>query len=257
MSGTLIQTCRGAVIVMVASWLVDAATSYNQSSLENRDSYSAFVLLPVRHLETILNWAFKALPDEILIGFDPLDTMQIDAEVIEACCGAEHDGDLFAGQGFVIGEPHLVNRGNSFSVHHVPEEWMDDLFSNNRGSRGARFTHWMHTHPNCVAIPSEADADAAQHTDGVDMILGIEFSHPDGSVFWFDDVEGVRRPLKPPARSWRRWGRRRQRTVLGRSSTGHRIHGLELIAYHRTGVGINVLLVDDEGTPHGLNMDSR
>ncbi|HJM40671.1 MAG TPA: hypothetical protein QF514_00410 [Candidatus Thalassarchaeaceae archaeon] len=242
---------------MVASWLVDAATSYNHSSLENRDSYSAFVLLPVRHLETILNWAFKALPDEILIGFDPLDTMQMDAEVIEACCGAEHDGDLFAGQSFVIGEPHLVNRGNSFSVHHVPEEWIDDLFSNNRGSRGARFTHWMHTHPNCVAIPSEADADAAQHTDGVDMILGIEFSNPDGSVFWFDDVEGVRRTLKPPARSWRRWGRRRQRTVLGRSSTGHRIHGLELIAYHRTGVGINVLLVDDEGIPHGLNMDSR
>jgi hypothetical protein len=183
--------------------------------------------------------------------------MQMDAEVIEACCGAEHDGDLFAGQSFVIGEPHLVNRGNSFSVHHVPEEWIDDLFSNNRGSRGARFTHWMHTHPNCVAIPSEADADAAQHTDGVDMILGIEFSNPDGSVFWFDDVEGVRRTLKPPARSWRRWGRRRQRTVLGRSSTGHRIHGLELIAYHRTGVGINVLLVDDEGIPHGLNMDSR
>jgi len=242
---------------MVASWLVDAATSYNHSSLENRDSYSAFVLLPVRHLETILNWAFKALPDEILIGFDPLDTMQMGAEVIEACCGAEHDGDLFAGQSFVIGEPHLVNRGNSFSVHHVPEEWIDDLFSNNRGSRGARFTHWMHTHPNCVAIPSEADADAAQHTDGVDMILGIEFSNPDGSVFWFDDVEGVRRTLKPPARSWRRWGRRRQRTVLGRSSTGHRIHGLELIAYHRTGVGINVLLVDDEGIPHGLNMDSR
>ena len=242
---------------MVASWLVDAATSYNHSSLENRDSYSAFVLLPVRHLETILNWAFKALPDEILIGFDPLDTMQMDAEVIEACCGAEHDGDLFAGQSFVIGEPHLVNRGNSFSVHHVPEEWIDDLFSNNRGSRGARFTHWMHTHPNCVAIPSEADADAAQHTDGVDMILGIEFSNPDGSVFWFDDVEGVRRTLKPPARSWRRWGRRRQRTVLGRSSTGHRIHGLELIEYHRTGVGINVLLVDDEGIPHGLNMDSR
>ena len=257
MNGTLIQTCRGAVIVMVASWLVDAATSYNHSSLENRDSYSAFVLLPVRHLETILNWAFKALPDEILIGFDPLDTMQMDAEVIEACCGAEHDGDLFAGQSFVIGEPHLVNRGNSFSVHHVPEEWIDDLFSNNRSSRGARFTHWMHTHPNCVAIPSEADADAAQHTDGVDMILGIEFSNPDGSVFWFDDVEGVRRTLKPPARSWRRWGRRRQRTVLGRSSTGHRIHGLELIAYHRTGVGINVLLVDDEGIPHGLNMDSR
>ena len=240
---------------MVASWLTEAATSYNQSSLENRDAYSAFVLLPVRHLETILNWAFRALPDEILIGFDPLNSMEIGDEVIDACCGLEHKRDLFAGQAFVIGEPHLVNRGDSFSVHHVPEEWVDDLFAVDRGSRGARFTHWMHTHPNCVAIPSDADADAAQHTDGVDMILGIEFSNPDGTSFWFDDAAGVRRPLKPPKRSWRRFGRRVQRPVLGRSSTGHRIHGLELIAYHRTGVGINVLLVDDDGVPHGLNMD--
>jgi hypothetical protein len=38
---------------------------------------------------------------------------------------------------------------------------------------------------------------------------------------------------------------------LGRASTGHRIHGLELIAFHRTGVGINVVLVDDEGLPIG------
>ena len=114
---------------MVASWLTEAATSYNQSSLENRDSYSAFVLLPVRHLETILNWAFKALPDEILIGFDPLNSMEIGEGVIDACCGMEHKSDLFAGQAFVIGEPHLVNRGDSFSVHHVPEEWVDDLFA--------------------------------------------------------------------------------------------------------------------------------
>ncbi|HJM67535.1 MAG TPA: hypothetical protein QF716_01495 [Candidatus Thalassarchaeaceae archaeon] len=239
---------------MVASWLIEAATSYNRSSFDNRDSYSAFVLLPVRHLETILNWAFKALPDEILIGFDPLDSMKIDSEVIQTYCGAEHQSELFAGQEFVIGEPHLVNRGDSFSVHHVPEEWVDELFSAERGSRGARFTHWMHTHPNCVAIPSEADADASQHTDGVDMILGIEFSNPDGATFWFDDAEGVRRPLKPPKRSWRRFGRRIQRPILGRSSTGHRIHGLELIAYHRTGVGVNVLLVDDDGVPHGLNI---
>ncbi len=238
---------------MVASWLIEAATSYNRASLENRDSYSAFVLLPICHLETILNWAFKSLPDEILIGFDPLNTMPIDTDVVQTCRGAEHDEDLFAGQGFVIGAPHLVNRGDSFSVHHVPEEWMDDLFANDRGSRGARFTHWMHTHPNCVAIPSEADADASQHTDGVDMIVGIEFSNPDGTSFWFDDAEGVRRSLKPPKRSWRRFGRRVQRPILGRSSMGHRIHGLELIAYHRTGVGVNVLLVDDDGMPHGLN----
>ena len=233
---------------MVASWLVEAAASYNGASLEKRDSYSAFVMLPVRHLETILNWAFEALPDEILIGFDPLQSMPIEAEIIETCKGMDHRDDLFAGQAFVIGEPHLVNRGDSFSVHHVPEEWVDELFAVDRGSRGARFTHWMHTHPNCVAIPSAADADAAQHTQGVDMILGIEFS-PEGPFPWFEDAEGVRRPLKPkdaePKRGWGSWRSRQRKTVLGRASTGHSIHGLELIAFHRTGVGINVLFVDD------------
>ena len=233
---------------MVASWLVEAAASYNGASLEKRDSYSAFVMLPVRHLETILNWAFEALPDEILIGVDPLQSMPIEAEIIETCKGMDHRDDLFAGQAFVIGEPHLVNRGDSFSVHHVPEEWVDELFAVDRGSRGARFTHWMHTHPNCVAIPSAADADAAQHTQGVDMILGIEFS-PEGPFPWFEDAEGVRRPLKPedaePKRGWGSWRSRQRKTVLGRASTGHSIHGLELIAFHRTGVGINVLFVDD------------
>ena len=234
---------------MVASWLVEAAASYNGASLEKRDSYSAFVMLPIRHLETILNWAFEALPDEILIGFDPLQSMPIEAEIIETCKGMDHRDDLFAGQAFVIGEPHLVNRGDSFSVHHVPEEWVDELFAVDRGSRGARFTHWMHTHPNCVAIPSAADADAAQHTQGVDMILGIEFS-PEGPFPWFEDAEGVRRPLKPedaePKRGWGSWRSRQRKTVLGRASTGHSIHGLELIAFHRTGVGINVLFVDDD-----------
>jgi hypothetical protein len=116
----------------------------------------------------------------------------------------------------------------------------------------------MHTHPNCVAIPSAADADAAQHTAGVDMILGIEFS-PEGPLPWFEDAEGVRRPLKPeedePKKGWGSWRRHRQRPILGRASTGHSIHGLELISFHRTGVGVNVLLVDDDGIPYGLNME--
>ncbi len=241
---------------MVASWLVEAATVYNQTSLEKRDGYPAFVLLPVRHLETILGWAFQSLPDEILIGFDPLQTMSISDEIVEACQGVDYRPDLFAGQAFVIGEPHLVNRGDSFSVHHVPEEWVDELFASDRGSRGARFTHWMHTHPNCVAIPSTADADAAQYTEGVDMILGIEFS-PEGPLPWFEDAEGVRRPLKPepdePKKGWGSWMSRQRRPVLGRASTGHSIHGLELIAFHRTGVGVNVLLVDDDGQPIGID----
>ena len=136
----------------------------------------------------------------------------------------------------------------------MPEEWVDELFASDRGSRGARFTHWMHTHPNCVAIPSAADADAAQHTQGVDMILGIEFS-PEGPLPWFEDAEGVRRPLNPEPKEkqgWGSWRSRQRKTTIGRASTGHSIHGLELIAFHRTGVGVNVLLVDDKGRPYGL-----
>ena len=68
------------------------------------------------------------------------------------------------------------------------------FFAVDRGPRGGRFTHWLHTHPNAVAIPSGADADAAQYTEGIDMILGIQFS-PEGIYPWFDDVEGERRPL--------------------------------------------------------------
>tara|TARA_B100001113_G_scaffold336169_1_gene316287 strand:+ start:133 stop:867 length:735 start_codon:yes stop_codon:yes gene_type:complete len=243
--------------MMVEPWLLDSVAEYNQSSLNNRDGYSAFVLLPIRHLENILKWAFEALPDEILIGFDPEQSKPISQEMNDLLCGSEHQPELFAGQVFLIGEPHLVNRGDSFSVHHVPEEWVDDLFSNDRGSRGARFTHWMHTHPNCVAIPSAADADAAQYTQGVDMILGIEFS-PEGPLPWFEDAEGFRRPLKTEIeekKGWGSWRSRNRKPVLGRAPTGHFIHGLELIAFHRTGVGINVFLVDDDGNPHGLGPD--
>ena len=64
-----------------------------------------------------------------------------------------------------------------------------------RGSRAGRFTHWLHTHPNAPAIPSGPDADAAQETSGIDMILGLRFS-PEGPLPWFDDVEGTRRTLK-------------------------------------------------------------
>ncbi len=117
------------------------------------------------------------------------------------------------------------------------------------------------------------------------MILGIEFS-PEGRLPWFEDVEGVRRRLEPddakargatvnehdeavtdnenePAKrrsmryGWSRGRRRRQqesRVVIGLAPTGHNIHGLELISFHRSGVGINVILVDGEGWPIGWNL---
>ena len=221
---------------MIPIWLHEAANRYNSQSLANRDSYAAVLLMPIQNLATILDWTFQSLPDEILVGMDPDNTRANPKEVVEAYSGADQEAGLFAGQGYLLGKPHLVNRGNSFEVHHVPEEWMDGLFSTDRGSRGSRFTHWLHTHPNAPAIPSGADADAAQWTEATDMILGIRFS-PEGHLPWFDDVDGVRRPLCDLDDSG----------ALGRARTGHLIHGLDLICFHRTGLGVNLVITDARG----------
>ena len=221
---------------MIPIWLQEAASQYNSQSLANRDSYAAVLLMPIQNLATILDWTFQSLPDEILVGMDPDNKRANPKEVVEAYSGANQEAGLFAGQGYLLGKPHLVNRGNSFEVHHVPEEWMDGLFSTDRGSRGSRFTHWLHTHPNAPAIPSGADADAAQWTEGTDMILGIRFS-PEGHLPWFDDVDGVRRPLSDLEDSG----------ALGRARTGHLIHGLDLICFHRTGLGVNLVITDARG----------
>ena len=100
-----------------------------------------------------------------------------------------------------MNEARIVNRGDSYSVHHLPEDWTDDIFAPDRGVRGARFTHWLHTHPNAPAIPSGADADAAQETIGVDLILGVSFS-PEGplpgSTMWKGNgVPSVRHRKRP------------------------------------------------------------
>ncbi len=247
---------------MVDAWLVEAMAAYNADSLTNRDGYRGLVQIPGETLETILLMALESLPDEILVGLDGDNDRPHRAEVDELFRGADHEDGLFAGEGHVLGDATLVNRGDSWSVHHVPEEWTDGIFAESRGPRGGRFIHWLHTHPNAVAIPSEQDADAAQHTHGVDMILGIEFS-PEGPLPWFEDADGVRRRLQPDevapveqaeqARGRRGWGgwRRRQKPILGVAPTGHRIHGLELISFHRSGSGINVIFVDDDGLPYG------
>lgn len=221
---------------MIPIWLLEAASRYNSQSLANRDAYAAVLLMPIQNLVTILDWTFQSLPDEILVGMDPDHQLENPKEVVERYAGADQENGLFAGQGYLLGEPHLVNRGDSFEVHHVPEEWMDGLFSTDRGSRGSRFTHWLHTHPNAPAIPSGADADAAQWTEGTDMILGIRFS-PEGYLPWFDDVDGVRRPLRDLDDSG----------ALGRAKTGHLIHGLDLICFHRTGLGVNLVITDARG----------
>ena len=228
--------------VMVSDWLAEAVAQYNDESFNRREEYVAQIHFPVSILEQIMGWAFKSLPDEILVGLDVVDE-EINPEIKEMYQGENNKDSLFAGQGYKIGEAKLVNRGDSYSVHHLPEDWTDDIFGDDRGPRAGRFTHWLHTHPNAPAIPSEADADAAQSTDGVDLILGIEFS-PEGPLPWFDDIEGERRVIGEK-KSWFR--RRDRRKVLGLAPTGHSIHSLELIAFHKAGLGVNVVFVDDEG----------
>ena len=56
---------------MVDEWLVKSAHKYNKQSLENKDGYPAFILMPITTLERIINWTFESLPDEILVGIDP------------------------------------------------------------------------------------------------------------------------------------------------------------------------------------------
>ena len=131
------------------------------------------------------------------------------------------------------------------------------MFSSDRGSRAGRFTHWLHTHPNAPAIPSEADADAAQETLGVDMILGLRFS-PEGPMPWFNDVEGTRRrlgeeakPLKSKKMKRRIFRSNQNLSVIGVAPSGHKIHEIQLIAFHKSGLGVNVILVNEKGIPYG------
>ena len=52
---------------MVDEWLVKSAQKYNKQSLENKDGYPAFILMPITTLEKIINWTFQSLPDLSLI----------------------------------------------------------------------------------------------------------------------------------------------------------------------------------------------
>ncbi len=79
---------------------------------------------------------------------------------------------------------------------------------------------------------------------------------PEGPLPWFDDVEGQRRTMGDAAKVVKKSGKKRRSffarnslPVLGVAPSGHKIHELQLIAFHKSGVGINVVLVDEEGNP--------
>ena len=147
---------------------MDLMESYNAESLAKKEQYSAQVHMRGNLFEELVWWALQALPDEILVGLDVDSKSANRLDVETKYRRFSHRSNLFQGQGYIINEARIVNRGDSYSVHHLPEEWTDGLFSGERGSRAGRFTHWLHTHPNAPAIPSNADADAAQDTNGID-----------------------------------------------------------------------------------------
>lgn len=229
--------------------------SYNLESYDSRNSYAAQLHMPGEIFQDLVWWALKSLPDEILVGLDIDFNQQQNQQVDELFSSTQQVEGLFQGQGYLINEAHIVNRGDSYSVHHLPEDWTDDIFAPSRGARAGRFTHWLHTHPNAPAIPSGADADAAQETPGVDLILGLRFS-PSGPLPWFDDVEGKRRILgaeAKPKQVNRRTGIWQQSDlpVVGVAPSGHLIHEVQLIAFHKTGLGVNVIFTDENNLPYG------
>ncbi len=225
----------------MSDWLLGAVGAYNLDSYEQRERYSTHLLIPIETMRTVIRWSMESIPDEVLIGFDP-DPERPNPEMVEDVFGPAQT--TFSGYGYLLGTPHIVNVGDSYSVHHVPEEWTDGVFSEERGARGSRFASFLHSHPNAYAHPSEADAEAADWTEGVEMILGVRFSPAPLGLEWYDEGESHRRDLNPEHVG--------EMPVLARVA-GRKVHGFELIGYLRNGEGVNLLITDDEGFPIGLD----
>ena len=227
---------------MAEDWLAEAAVIYNKDSYEQRERYSTHLLIPIEVLRTVIRWSMESIPDEVLIGLDP-DSKKPNPESVEGVFGPAKTS--FAGYGFLLGEPHIVNVGDSFSVHHVPEEWTDGVFSEQRGARGSKFSSFIHSHPQAYARPSQADAEAAQFTGGVEMIVGIRYSPESPGLEWYDEGDGHKRELSPE--------KDEELPVIARVA-GRSIHWFELIGYLQNGEGVNLLITDAEGLPMGLEI---
>ena len=229
----------------MSDWLLGAVGAYNLDSYEQRERYSTHLLIPIETMRTVIRWSMESIPDEVLIGFDP-DPERPNPEMVEDVFGPAQT--TFSGYGYLLGTPHIVNVGDSYSVHHVPEEWTDGVFSEERGARGSRFASFLHSHPNAYAHPSEADAEAADWTEGVEMILGVRFSPAPLGLEWYDEEESHRRDLNPEHVG--------EMPVLARVA-GRKVHGFELIGYLRNGEGVNILITEGDGVPIGLELSSN
>ena len=221
-------------------WLRRAAIPYNIDSFEQRDRYGCHICIPIDSLIRAVRWSMEYFPEEVLIGFDPTTTRNPD--IVEETFGPP--SSVFSGTGYILGEPHLLNVGDEFSVEHISEDWLgSSSFAVDRGNRGSRFDSFLHSHPNAFAGPSQSDASAAEHTPGVEFILGIQVENPPLGLEWYEQ-EGTHR---------RRLGAKTEGEILARLA-GRKILGLELIGFQRGGLGVNILITDEEGFPLGLDL---
>ena len=102
----------------MSDWLLGAAEAYNLDSYEQKERYSTHLLIPIETMRTVIRWSMESIPDEVLIGFDP-DPERPNPEEVELVFGPSQS--TFSGYGYLLGTPHIVNVGDSYSVHHVPE----------------------------------------------------------------------------------------------------------------------------------------
>ena len=221
-------------------WLRRAAIPYNIDSFEQRDRYGCHICIPIDSLIRVVGWSMEYFPEEVLIGFDPTTTRNPD--IVEETFGPPRS--VFSGAGYILGEPHLLNVGDEFSVEHISEDWLDGALSANRGSRGSRFSTYLHSHPNAFAGPSQSDASASDFTEGVEMILGVEVENPPLGLEWYEQ-EGTHR---------RRLGEEKPEGEILARLAGRRILGMELIGFIRGGLAANILITDEDGFPLGLDL---
>ena len=129
---------------LVVGMAVSGFLGYNLQSLNQRDSYAG-----------VISFQSKSY-HRLLIGPSNLSQMRYwlvwTLTHRNPWTGAWYQSTrdrcsnrIYSRGGVFVSKPHLVNRGDSYEVHHVPEEWVDGIFSEDRGPRGSRFTHWLHT----------------------------------------------------------------------------------------------------------------
>ena len=132
----------------MGDWLLEAATAYNRDSYEQRDRYASHLLIPGddtdgHPMEHGVDTGRG--PDRVRPEPRASQPRTGGVQLLGACWASHtvghsvhHAGEVLGLRVSVLGEPHIVNVGDSYSVHHVPEEWTDGGVLGGEGARGSR-----------------------------------------------------------------------------------------------------------------------